>query len=100
MHMKIINDTSQCLCLCCTDTKCQPNPPQATAAPAEQKTKPVCGNCGGVHLMKNCFQAGDAMEGKQDEVLTSRTPRFSQVHIAVADVGETGTVPDAVRGAM
>ena len=32
------------------------------------------------------------MEGKHDEVLASRVPRSSQAHIAVADVGDTGTV--------
>jgi hypothetical protein len=35
------------------------------------------------------------MEGKRDEVLASRAPRSSQAHVAVADVGDTGTVPDA-----
>ena len=58
-HARIIDDTSQRLRLCCTDTKThQPNPPTTTVASTEQKAKPICGNCGGVHLMKNCFQAG------------------------------------------
>ena len=35
------------------------------------------------------------MEGKRDEVLASRAPRSSQAHVAVTDVEETGTVPDA-----
>jgi len=35
------------------------------------------------------------MEGKRDEVLASRAPRSSQAHVVVADVGETGPVPDA-----
>jgi len=93
---RIIDDTSQCLRLCCTDTKAhQPNPPSTMTASTEQKTKPVCGNCGGVHLTKNCFQAGGAMEGKRDEVLASRALRPSQAHVAVADVGDTGPGPDA-----
>jgi len=35
------------------------------------------------------------MEGKCNEVLASRAPRSSQAHVMVADVGETGPVPDA-----
>ena len=87
---------SQCLCLCHTNTKAhQPSPPTTMAASTEQKMKPICRNCGGVHLMKNCFQAGDAMEGKWDEVLALRAPRPSQAHVVVADVGDTGPRPNA-----
>ena len=92
-HTRIIDDTSACLCLHHTNAKpCQSNPPQPSATTTELKTKLTCGNCGGVHLMKNCFQAGGAMEGKCDEVLASRLPRSSQVHIAVMDIGDMGTV--------
>jgi len=90
---RIIDDTSLRLCLHRTDTKSrQPNPPQASTTSTEPKVKPTCGNCG---LTKNCFQAGGAMEGKRDEVLTSRAPRSSQAHVAVTDTGDTGTVPEA-----
>jgi transposase InsO family protein len=93
---RIIDDTSQRLRLRRTDTKTRPsNPPPTTTTSTEQKAKPVCGNCGGVHLTKNCFQAGGAMEGKRDEVLASRAPRPPQAHVAVADVGDTGPGPDA-----
>ena len=96
---RIIDDTSTRLCLRHTDTKPrQSNPPQPSATTTELKTKPTCGNCGGVHLTKNCFQAGGAMEGKRNEVLASRPPRSSQAHVAVADIGDTGTVPGADLG--
>jgi len=91
----IIDNTSQRLCLCRTDTKaCQPNPPLTATVLPEQKAKPVCANCGGVHLTKNCFQARGAMEGKWDEVLASRALWPSQAHVAVADVGDTGPGPN------
>ena len=90
-HTRIIDDTSICLRGHRTDAKPrQPNITQTPTVPAEPKPKPTCGNCGGVHLMKNCFQPGGAMEGKRDEVLASRAPRSSQAHVAVADVGDTG----------
>jgi hypothetical protein len=93
---RIIDDTSARLRLRRTDAKPrQSNPPQPSATTTELKTKPTCGNCGGVHLTKNCFQAGGAMEGKRDEVLASRPPRSSQAHVAVAEIGDTGTVPGA-----
>ena len=72
---RIIDDTSARLRLRRTNAKPrQSNPPQPSATTTEPKTKPTCGNCGGVHLTKNCFQAGGAMEGKRDEVLASRPP--------------------------
>ena len=56
---RIIDDTSAHLRLRRTDAKPhQSNPPQPSATTTEPKTKPTCGNCGGVHLTKNCFQAG------------------------------------------
>jgi len=59
---RVINNTSQCLHLRCTDMKArQPNPAPTTTVSTEQKPKPMCRNCGGVHLTKNCFQAGGAM---------------------------------------
>lgn len=70
---RIINNTSICLCQCCADTEpCQLNITQTPTTPMELKLKPTCSNCGGVHLTKNCFQAGGVMEGKHDEVLASR----------------------------
>ena len=66
---KVIDDTSRCMRLGhCTDNKTrQPipsNPSSTNPLPAEWKSKPVCGNCGGVHPTKDCFQTGGAMEGK------------------------------------
>ena len=78
-----------------TSTNTKPRQLNTTQAPTtstEPKPKPICGNCGGVHLTKNCFQAGGAMEGKCDKVLASRAPR---AHVTVADIRDTGTVPDA-----
>jgi hypothetical protein len=76
-----------------TDAKPRlPNLPSTVPPPIEQKPKPVCGNCGGVHLTKNCFQAGGAMEGKRDEVLAAKALRVPQAHAAVAEI--TDTSPD------
>jgi len=62
---KVIDDTSQRLRLSRRiDTKPrQPNLSPTISPPVERKPKPICGNCGGVHLTKDCFQAGGAMEG-------------------------------------
>ena len=91
---RIIEDTSTRLRSRRTDAKPrQSNQPQPSTSTTEPKTKPTCRNCGGVHLTKNCFQTGGAMEGKRDEVLASRPPRSTQAHVAVTDIGDTGTVP-------
>jgi len=88
----VIDDTMQRLRLSRrNDTKARlPNISSTVSPTAEPKLKPVCGNCGGVHPTKNCFQAGGAMEGKRDEVLATRASRPPQAHVAVADVGDTG----------
>ena len=94
---KIIDDTSQRLRLSRrTNMKPrQPNQSSATSLPVDQKSsKPVCGNCGGVHLTKNCFQAGGAMEGKHDEVLAMKSLKTPQAHVAVADDVYTGSGMD------